>query len=507
MRESEGMSLNSGSCLPVVMRCVLLLVCCASLAQARAERRAEPDATEKTLTIHLANAPIWFGDLDAMIERRAIRVLTVNDRMFYFVDKGVQRGVVVDAFRIYEKELNARLSREGRLDDKNLPVRVVFIPVHHDALLTGLTSGLGDIAAANLTVTTSRRATVDFARAGLRDVTEMVVTGPRSPRIRTLEDLSGQSVFVRQSSSYYDSVLRLNAQFKAEGKAPVRIDLAPETLDDNDLLEMLNAGMVNAIVADKHIAELWGEVFRRIVIHPSLVLREGAQVAWALRKDSPELKASLDDFSARNEAGTRVGNRLLNRYLTGARYVKDNSTPEERQRFEGLRRYFQKYGLQYRIDWLLMAAQGYQESQFNQEARSPAGAIGVMQLMPATGQDMNVGDITEIEANIHAGIKYMRWMVDKYFETEPMSPLDKVLFSLAAYNAGPGRVAGMRKEAAERGLNPNVWFKNVEYVAADLIGNETVSYVSNIYKYFIGYRLALQVEEDAKADLGSFGHP
>ena len=150
--------------------------------------------------------------------------------------------------------------------------------------------------------------------------------------------------------------------------------------------------------------------------------------------------------------------------------MKNAASEEERKKFLALVQYFQKYGDKYDVDWLLMAAQGYQESQLNQNAKSPVGAIGVMQVMPATGKDMNVGDITETEANIHAGIKYMRWMIDQYYGKEPMTKLDKALFAFASYNAGAGRISQLRKEAAKRGLDPNVWFQNVEYVAAEKIG-------------------------------------
>jgi membrane-bound lytic murein transglycosylase MltF len=139
-----------------------------------------------------------------------------------------------------------------------------------------------------------------------------------------------------------------------------------------------------------------------------------------------------------------------------------------------------------------MAAQGYQESQLDQAARSRVGAIGVMQVMPATGKDLGVGDITQAEPNIHAGIKYMRWMIDQYYGSEPMTRLDKALFAFASYNAGAGRISQFRRDAPKRGLDPNVWFHNVEYVAADKIGPETVTYVANIYKYYIAYRLILE---------------
>jgi membrane-bound lytic murein transglycosylase MltF len=153
------------------------------------------------------------------------------------------------------------------------------------------------------------------------------------------------------------------------------------------------------------------------------------------------------------------------------------------------------------VDWVLMSAQGYQESQLNQNAKSPVGAIGVMQVMPTTANDMKVGDVTEVEANIHAGIKYMRWMIDHYYANEPMSKLNKALFAFASYNAGASRISQLRKEAAKRGLDPNVWLHNVEYVAAEKLGQETVTYVSNIYKYYIAYRLVLESQAAKKEEI------
>jgi membrane-bound lytic murein transglycosylase MltF len=369
---------------------------------------------------------------------------------------------------------------------------VVFIPVRRDQLLPALAAGKGDIAAANLTITPERQTLVDFSAATLSDVSEVVVAGPASPTIAGLDDLAGKEVFVRKSSSYHQSLVALNAKFAAEKKPQVALKEAPETLEDEDLLEMLNAGLVSLIVVDKHKADFWKQIFPKLVVHETVVVRTGGEVAWAFRKGSPQLKAVLDDFVRRHRIGTATGNQLLTRYLKSVKYVKNAASEAERQKFLALIQYFQKYGNRYDVDWLLMGAQGYQESQLNQEAKSPVGAIGVMQVMPATGKDMQVGDIAETEANIHAGIKYMRWMIDRYYEKEPMSKLDKALFAFAFYNAGPARIASLRREAAKRGYDPNVWFQNVEYVAAEKIGQETVTYVSNIYKYYIAYRLVME---------------
>jgi membrane-bound lytic murein transglycosylase MltF len=480
------------------LACSLLVLAGGANAQEAAAKKAAPG----TLTIDLTQAKPWRGDLDGMIERRAIRVLTVNSKTFFFVDKGVHRGVVVDYFRVFEDELNKTLAADKQLKNKHLKLRVVFIPVRRDQLLSHLLEGKGDIAAANLTVTPERQKRVDFSAAGLSNVSEVVVTGPASPALATLDDLAGKEVFVRQSSSYHESLVALNKRFASEKKAPVRLRLAPETLEDEDLLEMLNAGLVSLVVVDRHIADFWKQVFPQLTVHEQITLRTGGEIAWAMRPGSPKLKAVLNDFAGRNKVGTAMGNQLLARYLKSARYVKNAASEAERKKFLALVDYFKKYGERYNVDWVLMGAQGYQESQLNQAARSRVGAIGVMQVMPATGRELKVGDIAQTEANIHAGIKYMRWMIDHYYEKEPMTPLDKALFAFASYNAGAARVSSLRKEAARRGLDPNVWFQNVEYVAAEKVGAETVTYVANIYKYYVAYKLSLEEMEQRRKAKG-----
>ena len=443
----------------------------------------------------------WKGDLEGMIARGMIRVLTVPNKNTYFQDRGRQRGATYDAFRLMEQDLNAKLERENKLKHKYLTVRFIFIPVRRDQLLPGLVEGKGDIAAANLTVTPERQKLVDFAAPILTDVREVVLTGPQSPAVATLNDLAGKEVFVRKSSSYYESLLVLNQRFASEKKQPVILKEAPEQLEDEDLIEMLNAGLVAIIVVDKHKADFWKQVFPKIKIHDDMAVSTGGEIAWAIRKDSPELKRMLGQFVAAATSGpyAKDRERILARYLKSTKYVKNAASKEERKKFLKLIQFFQKYGDKYDVDWLLMAAQGYQESQLDQSARSPVGAIGVMQIMPATGKELDVGDITQEEPNINAGIKYMRYMIDQFFENEPMTKLDKALFAFASYNAGPGRVAQLRKAAAKRGLDPDIWFHNVEYVAAERIGQETVTYVANIYKYYIAYRLILDSQQAREA--------
>ncbi|WP_310446453.1 lytic transglycosylase F [Thiobacillus sp.] len=457
---------------------------------------APPEETGQ-LTIDLdRTAKPWTGDLDGMIERRVIRVLTTYSKTNYFLDMGSQRGATYDAFRVFETDLNKRLAKENKLKGKHLKVHVVFIPVAREDLLTALAAGKGDIAAANLTDTPGRRKQVDFSAPVYPDASEVVVSGPGSPQVSSVDDLAGNTVFVRKTSSYYESLVALNQRFAAEKKPAVIIKEAPEALEDEDLIEMVNAGLMPLIVVDRHMADFWKQVFPDIKVHDDVAVRTGGNIAWAIRKNSPQLKVALDDFLARNAKGSTMGNVILAKYFKNAGYVKNAAAESERKKFRALVQYFHKYGDQYDVDWLLMAAQGYQESQLDQSVRSKVGAIGVMQVMPATGKDLDVGNIAETEPNIHAGIKYMRWMIDHYYGDEPMTQLDKALFAFASYNAGAGRVTQLRKEAVKRGLNPNVWFHNVEYVAADKIGAETVTYVSNIYKYYIAYKLLMEVQAE-----------
>jgi membrane-bound lytic murein transglycosylase MltF len=226
-----------------------------------------------------------------------------------------------------------------------------------------------------------------------------------------------------------------------------------------------------------------------------VALRSGGNLGIAIRKDSPQLKAALNRFMGKYGLGSAFGNQIERKYLINTTYAKNAASEGERQKFLAVVQLFRKYSEQYKVDFLLMAAQGYQESQLNNEAKSPAGAIGIMQLMPPTGKELNVGDITQLEPNIHAGVKYMRNIMDVNFKDEPMDVLNRGLFTFAAYNAGPGRVRQLRTEAQKRGLDPNVWFGNVEQIASERIGRETVTYVSNIYKYYVAYRLVVEENE------------
>ena len=461
----------------------LLILVCLAIGFASAEQaRAPAPSTAARLDTTIARR--WTGDLDEMIERRLIRVLLPYSKTHYFIDKGVQRGVTYDALKQFESELNSRLKT------RNLPVQVVFLPTPLGKLQAALLEGRGDIAVANVTRTADWDDVADFAAPTSADVKEVVVTGPGASALASVDDLAGQTVQVREQSAYRESLMALNAQLTERGKAPIVIQFVPDTLEDEDILEMVNAGLIKITVVNDNTAAFWKQIFKAITVHEAVAIRTDGTVAMAIRKGSPKLKAELDAFVTTHGQQSAFGSATLRRYFQSTRYVKNARDPDELAKFHRMTDLFRKYADRYDIDWLLMISQGYQESALDQNAKSKVGAIGVMQLMPQTGKEMNVGDIALLEPNIHAGIKYFRSVVDRNFKDEPMETLNKGLFAFASYNAGPGRIHQLRAEAERAGFDPNVWFNNVELIAAKRIGRETVQYVSNIYKYYVAYTLA-----------------
>jgi len=438
----------------------------------------------------------WTGDFDGMIERRQIRVLTTYSKTHFFVDKGTQMGLVVDALKLFEDAVNKERNT------KNVRIHVVIVPVANDELIPALLDGRGDIVAAGKVMTEWRAEQVDFTNPTRKGISSVVVTGPGVPPVNSIQDLSGREVYIRPSDFSSKNLEKFNAQLAAAGKPPVTVKPAPEVLSDEDILEMVSAGLAPMKVVDDYIADFWKQVFPKLVINRAAATRTDAQTAMMIRKNSPKLLAELNKFVAKYPEGSATRNVLFQKYLKTVKYAKGATSTADRQRFRQTVEFVRKYSDKYDLDYLLMAAQGYQESGLDQNRKSPVGAIGVMQVMPATGADMKVGDINQIEPNVHAGVKYVRFMMDRYYADEPMDRLDKGLFTFASYNAGPGRIRGLRERAKKRGLDPNKWFNNVELLAAESIGRETVQYVSNIYKYYLAYTMLLEQQEQRQKARG-----
>jgi len=465
--------------------------CALALFAAGAAAQPKPDEDAQR-AVALRIGAEFKGDLDGLIERRAIRVAAPYSRTLYFNDKGRERGISAD----FVRDLEGWLNRKYQKDLGKRPITVVIRPTTRDKLLQDVADGHADIAVGNLTATEERLKIVDFALASdVKPQMELVVTGAKVGALASADDLAGKIVHVRKASSYYESLDALNGRLKQAGKPAAKLVVVPDALEDEDMMEMVNAGVLEAIVVDEWKARLWAQVLPNLKVNEGAAVRTGGQVGWAVRKGSPLLKAALDEFYLTYIKRQGIYNQRMKSYNERVKQLKNPTASRDRQRFVDTLALFKKYGAQYHFDPLMLAAQGFQESQLNQSAKSQVGAIGIMQVMPATGKELNVGDIRQIEPNIHAGVKYMRVTADTFFKDEPMDNLNKALFTFASYNAGPGRVRRLRREAEKAGLDPNVWFGNVEVIAAERIGRETVTYVANIYKYYVAYRLVVDEAE------------
>ena len=427
----------------------------------------------------------WHGDFAGIRERGVLRALVVPSRTGYFFDGLEPRGLSYDTLVQFEQYVNRRL-KTG-----TLKLDVVFIPVNRDQIIPALENGIGDLAVSNMTITDNRQYRIDFSTPVLTDVQELLVTHNNAGEITSL---SGQRIHIRASSSYFPSLMRANNALVMSGRQPADYVIVDEFLEDEDLLEMVNAGLIPAVIVDSHKAYFWQKILKNLQVHSQVAVRDGGKIGWAMRKNSPELMAMVNDFLKKHRKGTMFGNIVFERYLEDTEYVHSALASEELEKLEAVQEYFKTYARQYDFDWLMLLALAYQESRLEPRARSASGAVGIMQIKPSTARDknVNIADVTKVENNIHAGVKYLRFIRDRYFDDPGMDQLDRALFTFAAYNAGPGRISRLRKEASRQGLDPNIWFDNVEKVAAQRVGREPVDYVGNILKYWVAYKLALE---------------
>ncbi|KII77411.1 lytic transglycosylase F [Vibrio renipiscarius] len=434
------------------------------------------------------------GDLSVLEKKGLIRVLVSADLGFYYIEAGQPKGIIAELLYDFEKQLKQRSSYF------NLQV----IPVNRNELIPSLEKGYGDLVVANLTITEPRKKSISFSEPILKDIQEWIITSKKTPQLYDISQLSGKDVWVRKSSSYYESLQKVNQRLHTLNKPLLNIRLIDETLQDIEIIELVNQGHINATVLDSHKSKLWIDVMDDIHAHKQLPLRSDGEIAWAMRQNSPQLKALVDQYLTEYRSGTLLGNVIYGKYLGDSRWLKKILNPKNIQQLKSLSKLFNQYSAQYNFDPLMISAQSFQESGLDQSKVSHQGAVGIMQVLPSTARDPNVNipNINKLENNIHAGVKYLRFLKDRYFSDDAITADNQVYFSLAAYNAGPGNIRKMRRLAEKQGYDPNVWFKNVEIIARRNIGREPVHYVSNINRYFIIYKqlAALQEMRDAAND-------
>ena len=427
----------------------------------------------------LSNKP-YMGDLDVLKTKGMVRVLVSADLGFYYIEDGKPKGIVAEMLYHFEKNLRK----------KHPYLNVQIIPIQRDDLLPSLQSGYGDIAVANLTVTDKRLQAIDFSDPMITSVKELIITGKKSPPITDIKQLSDKEVWIRASSSYFESVQRVNKELNRLDLSPLHVHFVEESLQDYELIELVNQGYIQGTILDSHKAKLWTDVMENIQVHTDLPLRENGRIAWALRKDSPILKKEINKYVKTSRSGTLLGNVIYQKYIDNTRWLGRALNPNKVDKVAKLADVFEKYSSKYEFDPLMMSAQGFQESGLDQSRVSYRGAIGVMQVLPSTARDKNVNikNIHKVDNNIHAGVKYMRFIKDRYFDDPAISPDNQIYFTLASYNAGPAKIRKMRAIAKEKGYNPNIWFKNVEIITRKYVSKEPVTYVTNINRYFVIYK-------------------
>lgn len=338
-----------------------------SAADAAIPQTASPfDALPES--VRLVMDQPFTGDFDAMVKRRAIRVGVTFNRTHYFIDKGQERGLTYEALKLFENDLNTDL-KTG-----NLKVHVVIVPMTRNQLYPVLANGKVDMVAAMVTVRPELEKLAAFSVPTRTNVNEVVVTGPGAPPIASVDDLAGQELFVRKGSIYEESLVRLNEQLKARGKPAMVIDQA-DVLEDDDVLEMVNAGLVPITVVDDYLAEFWSKVFTSIKVHADITVRSGGSLAVAFRKDNPNLREVVDTWLRKHPKGDAFRNTIERPYLDNTKFAKNAAADTERRKLHAVAELFKKYGAEYNLDYLLMAAQGYQESTLDQDVKSSVGAI------------------------------------------------------------------------------------------------------------------------------------
>ena len=409
----------------------------------------------------------------------------------FFYSGGHPMGANYEALREFETFVNKKLNT-GKLK-----VQVTFIPLPPDQLEAALKQGVGDLIAYSIIVTPERQQRVAFTVPIQTNIKQVIVTGPNFGTVSTLDDLGGKQVYVNPLSENYQNLQQVNEELKKSGKTLIDIKAADKNLQNDDLVQMVNAGLIPAAVTTELKAKLWSQVLPNLTAHPDLVVASGEQAAWAVRKDNPQLKQILDEFIPTHAVGTSFGNTLVRRYLQNTKWVTNSTSAEEIKKFEALSALFKQYAGQYGFDYLMIIAQSYQESLLDQSKRNRTGAMGIMQVIPkyAAASPINVPDVSTAENNVKAGVKMLRNIEDQYFNDPAIDPLNKTLMVFASYNAGPNRIARLRQKAKDEGLDPNKWFGNVELIVAKDVGQETVTYVSNIYKYYVAYKLVLAQAE------------
>ncbi len=435
------------------------------------------------------------GDLSAIRERGVLRVLVTYNSTSFFIRDGELHGLVPTLMQAFRRRVNAARPRGS------VPLRLIYVPMPLHRIIPALEAGYGDVAAARLTVTPKRALRVDFSEPYIKDVAQVLVTRKDVPPLTDPLEVSGMRIHVVRGSNKVGMLEDLNETLRERGLPGVGIVEADDSLVQEDLLEMTHAGLIDATVCDSFVARLWRKQFSELHVHGQAPLRTGGRIAFAVRPGSPELLGALNAYVRDTRSKVAETARyVISRGYRGVDWLVDPLEQSRRDRLAAVRTYFKSYAQQYEQDWLMLVAQGFAESGLNQSARSRSGAIGIMQIKPSTAKQVGVIHIDKAPGNIHAGVRYMDYLRETYFDDPALDAREQALFSLAAYNAGPNRIKRLRAIAPQMNVDPNRWFGNMEYVVMRKVGLEPVRYVAKVNKYYLAYLASRRVIDERRLD-------
>jgi membrane-bound lytic murein transglycosylase MltF len=454
-------------------------------------QKAEAGRTELVMDVHVPprQRETWLGDLDGMLQRGQVRILIPFSRTFFFRANDQELGLSSEILGRYKQFLNDQLV----LGDQK--IKFIFLPTPEERLLEDLLAGKGDIVAAAPALSPEQEKRVAFVSPVAAEIQEILVTGPDAPQFKSIFNLSGQEITVREDSSYVAGLRKLNNTLASIGRKPVRLHFADTFLDDEDLLEMTAAGLLPMTVVDSHVGEFWGTVFHDLRLHNNIALRTAKEISWAARADSFLLRESIRSFH-KNSYLPRDGHLgLTDYYRVKDGFLSNSLSLPALERYHSTAALFEQYGKQYSFPPLLLTALAYQESQLDLSWPGKNGRVGLtgihLSAVLEEGLEADLQQIRKPEYNIHTAARYLRFLADHYFSSSRLSEPDRNLMAVAAYQAGPEQVMAARKRAALAGYNPDIWFHHVETALPPEDGRDTAQYVRNIYNYSKAYEYFL----------------
>ena len=411
-------------------------------------------------------------------ERGRLRMLTLNNPASYFMWRGELMGFDLELMQSFANQHQLHLS--------------VILKDSIEELIAALKAGEGDVIAASLTQSPEREALgLSFSHPYLK-VAEQLVGRADGPSVSSLEELAGMSVGVNPETVYQQRFAALQA-------SGINLQMIPQPKISTELLidKLLNSEF-DFTASDSHLIAI--ENAHRDNLQINLSLSEEANIAWAMRADQTQLSEQLNAFIKKQYRGLYY-NITFNKYFKNPRKMRQLQAHRvlaggDLSPYDGL---VKPLATEYGMDWRLIIAQMYQESKFNPNAKSFAGARGLMQVMPRTGRELGYTNLTNPEDNVAAGMAYMHWL-ELRFPGE-LDLQERIYFTLAAYNAGAGHVRDARRLAKQQGLDPNRWFDHVEKAMLLLAkpqfyktarygyvrGTEPVNFVRDIRQRYLGY--------------------